>query len=115
MNERSVLSRREREAIDTFVQRLYDHHGDRVRSAVLFGSKARGDSGPESDIDLLVTSSDDDPQLRSAVRRLAARVSLEYELLLSVRALSLSQWDELARYRSPLYRSIMSEGINIGQ
>jgi predicted nucleotidyltransferase len=62
-----------------------------VRSAVLFDSKACGDAGPESDIDLLVTLSDDDLQLRSAVRRLAARVSLEYERLLSVCAVSRSQ------------------------
>jgi uncharacterized protein len=115
MSELDKLSRWEQEAIKVLVQRFYDRYGDRVRSAVLFGSKARGDAGPESDIDLLVTLSDDDPQLRSGVRRLAARVSLEYELLLSVRAVSRSQWAELSRYRFPLYQSIVSEGIKIGQ
>ena len=113
MNKLGGLSRREQEAVDVFVRRLYDRYGDRVRSAVLFGSKARGDAGPESDIDLLVTLGDDDPQLRSSVRRLAARVSLEYELLLSVRAVSRSQWDQLSRYRFPLSRSMVSEGSDI--
>lgn len=109
------MSGREQEAIDAFVQRLHDRFGDRVRLAVLFGSKARGDAGPESDIDVLVTLADDDPQLRSDVRRLAARVSLEYDLLLSVRAVSRSQWAVLSRYRFPLYQSIISEGIDISQ
>lgn len=115
MSEGTGLSGHERQAVDVFVQRLYSRFGDRVRSAVLFGSKARGDAGPESDIDLLVALADDDPRLRSEVRRLAARVSLEYNLLLSVRAVSRSQWAELARYRFPLYRAIVSEGIDLGR
>ena len=115
MSKENLLSSQEQEALDVFVQRLYAHHGDRVRSAVLFGSKARGDAGPDSDIDLLVTLADDDPHLRSQVRRLAARVSLEYDLLLSVRAASRSQWAELARYRFPLYQAIVSEGIDLSR
>ena len=113
MRTGTFLSGHEQEALDVFVQRLDRLYGDRVRSAVLFGSKARGDAGPESDIDLLVTLADDDPHLRSKVRRLAARVSLEYDLLLSVRAVSRSQWAELARYRFPLYRAVVSEGIDL--
>jgi len=36
------------------VPALYDALGDRLRSVVLFGSRARGDHHPESDWDLLV-------------------------------------------------------------
>lgn len=80
---------------------------------VLFGSKARGDASPNSDIDVLVVLSDDDPHLRSQVRRLAARVSLEYDLLLSVRAMGRFQWERLARYRFPIYQAIQSDGIDL--
>ena len=113
MKKQEPLSTREQEALDVFVRRLYTCYGDRVRSAVLFGSKARGDAGPDSDVDLLVTLADDDPHLRSEVRRLAARVSLEYDLFLSVRAVGRSQWAELARYRFPLYQAVISEGIDL--
>ena len=113
MEERSLLSTREREALVVFVERLYAHCGDRVRLVVLFGSKARGDAHPDSDLDVLVALTDDDPRLRSQVRRLAARVSLEYDLLLSVHAVGRSRWDKLARYRFPLYQAIESEGIDL--
>ena len=33
---------------------LAEEFGDRFRGLVLFGSEARGDAGPESDVDLLV-------------------------------------------------------------
>ena len=113
MSDLSALSAWEQEALGAFIQSLYLDCGDRVRSVILFGSRARGDAGPDSDVDLLVRLTDDDPYLRSRVRRLAARVSLEYDLLLSVRAVSRSHWEKLARYRFPLYQAIISEGIDL--
>ncbi len=113
MSEKSILSAREQEAIDTFVARLYLHCGDSVRSVFLFGSKARGDAGPDSDVDILVRLANDDPYLRSEVRRLAARVSFEYDLLLSVRVVSHSHWIRLSRHRFPLYQSVEAEGIDL--
>jgi predicted nucleotidyltransferase len=110
MGEQSVLSTHEREALDVFVERLYAYCGDRVRLVVLFGSKARGDTSPDSDVDVLVALTNDDPRLRSQVRRLAARVSLEHDLLLSIQAVGRSRWDKLAHYRFPLYQAIESEG-----
>lgn len=108
-----LLSTHEQEALDIFLERLYARHGDRVRSVFLFGSKARGDAGPDSDLDLLVALTNDDPRLRSQVRRLAARVSLEYDLLLSAHAMGHSQWEKLTRYHFPLYQAIESEGIDL--
>lgn len=95
------------------MERLYAEYPGQVQSVLLFGSKARGDAGPESDIDVVVTLTNDDPNLRSAVRRLAARVSLEHDLLLSVQAVSRSRWKELVRYRFPLYEAIISEGLDL--
>ena len=105
------LTDNERQALDTLVQRLYARHGDYIQSVVLFGSKARGDAGPDSDIDVLVVLTNDDPDRRTSVRRLAARVSLEYDLLISVRATGCSHWEKLSRYRFPLYQAIQAEGI----
>ena len=48
-----LLTPSEEQAVNSFVQRLLDRYPDRIRQVVLFGSKARGDSGIESDIDIL--------------------------------------------------------------
>lgn len=113
MNGHLNLTDTEQRALKALVQRLYARHGDQVQSVILFGSKSRGDAGPNSDIDVLVVLTSDDPHLRSSVRRLAARVSLEYDLLLSVRAIGRLQWDRLARYRFPIYQAIQSDGIDL--
>ena len=107
----SFLAANERRALETFVRRLHARFGGRVSSVVLFGSKARGDFGPDSDLDVLVRLTDDDSALRWEVQRLAARVSLEYDLLLSVRAVGRSQWERMARYRTPLFHALQSEGV----
>jgi predicted nucleotidyltransferase len=107
----SALTDTERQALDALVQRLYTRYHSQIQSVVLFGSKARGDASPDSDIDVLVVLTNDDPDLRSSVHRLAARVSLEYDLLISVRAVGRSHWKRLSRYRFPIYQAIQSEGI----
>jgi len=113
VDRHSALTDTEQQALAALIQRLYASYGSRIRSVVLFGSKARGDAGPDSDIDVLVVLSDDDPHLCSNVRRLAARVSLEYDLLFSVRAMGRSHWERLARYRFPIYQAIQSDGIDL--
>jgi nucleotidyltransferase-like protein len=39
-------------------QALVDRYGDRLRGVLLYGSRARGDFGPESDYDLVVLLDD---------------------------------------------------------
>jgi len=69
MGELATVTIHERQALDALVQRLYDRYGVHAQSGVLFGSKARGDDSPESDLDVLVVLRNDDPHPRSNVRR----------------------------------------------
>ena len=48
MNERAVLTK----ALAAKIRQLGERHG--IRNIRVFGSMARGESGPESDVDLLV-------------------------------------------------------------
>jgi len=111
MDKLPTLTENERQALETMVRRLRARYDDQVESVTLFGSKARGDAGPDSDIDVIVVLTNDDPHLRSNIRRLAARVSLEYDLLISMRAVGRSRWHELSHYRFPIYQAIQAEGI----
>lgn len=113
MNAQPLLSVRDKQALDAFVRALYAQHGPRVLCVTLFGSKARDDASPGSDLDLLVVLTDDDWRLRRAVCRLAARISLKHDVLLSVRAIARDQWAKLARYRFPLYKVIQAERIDL--
>jgi predicted nucleotidyltransferase len=98
-------------AISKFVDRLQQHYPERVYRTVLFGSKARGDSGPWSDIDILVVVDQDDWRFSHAISNLAADVSLEYDVLIGPRVIGQERWERMKRYRFSLYQNIIADGI----
>ena len=102
-----LLTREERQAVEAFVTELCQQYPDRVQDVMLFGSKARGDSHPDSDIDILILVDDDDWRFSHAISRLAARISLNYDVLLGPRVICHSRWR-----RSLLYPTVSSEGIS---
>ena len=101
-----LLTREERQAVDDFVEALRRQYPDRVQDVILFGSKARGDSHPDSDIDILILVDDDDWRFSHAISRLAARISLNRDVLLGPRLIRQARWR-----RSLLYPTVSSEGI----
>lgn len=111
MSRQPSLEPHEWAALQSFIQAIQVNYQNQVQMVVLFGSKARGDDSPESDIDVLVVLRNGDWRLRDTMRILGARVSLEHDVLLSIRAVSLDKWAELARYQFPLYRAIQAEGV----
>jgi len=113
MNALGFLSEKERAALGEFVKRLQAELDGRLVSLVLFGSKARGDSRPDSDIDVLVVVDDDDFETRQLVRDIAADMWLEYGCYISTRIWSLAHRRKLEELRSPLYRHIRDEGIEL--
>ncbi len=104
------------QAEDTIVDRLRNlvrrwcHRHPGVLYAALFGSYARGEAGPQSDVDLLLVARNprslekDLESLREAVRRLLGRPL----------APTLTAPDEIARLSdSPLLKAIRAEGLTL--
>ncbi len=65
-----------------------------VRDIILFGSKARGEDDPESDIDLLVlTDRAVSREEQRLVIDLLFPIELEYELVFSTLEIPVAEWD----------------------
>ncbi|MEA3460067.1 MAG: nucleotidyltransferase domain-containing protein [Chloroflexota bacterium] len=112
MNESlSQLHPNERSALKTFVARLGAQLTTPVREVWLFGSKARGDSEPDSDVDVLVILQDVDTRQVDAVHLIGARVSLEHDILLNTHIFGYRHWSDMAHYRSPLWLHVQCDGI----
>jgi predicted nucleotidyltransferase len=101
----------ERRAVSEFLDLLQRHHPGRALRTALFGSKARGDSTPGSDIDILVIVDQEDWRLSHAISDLAADVSLEYDVLIAPRVIGQERWERMTQLGFSLYRNIVAEGI----
>ena len=98
--------------IEEIKQRLVATYGDRLRGVVLYGSEARGEARPDSDIDLLVL-------LEGAVdygRDLEANLAAVYPVALRIGRRISAKPVCAAEYESvdcPLYRNARREGIAV--
>jgi predicted nucleotidyltransferase len=106
-----LLSTNERQAVKDFLTRLRKRHPDRVYQTILFGSKARGDSHTESDIDILLVADSDDWRFRHAISDIASDVSLEHGVLIGPRVIGQAHWEEMAQDRFSLHENVAREGI----
>ena len=109
----SRLTDKERQAATDFADRVRQQFGDQVVSVLVFGSRARGEAEPDSDMDLLVIMSDAGPKIRRAIRYLAVEVWQKYGIYLSTRVWSRAHWGKLEELQTLLYRNICKDGISL--
>jgi predicted nucleotidyltransferase len=92
--------------------RLSEAFGDRLRGVVLYGSEARGEGGPDSDIDVLVLL--DGPV--ESWNDIKACSDAVYPLILRTGRTIDTRPVDLKHYRegqAPLYVNARREGVNL--
>ena len=90
--------------------------GNKLKAIILFGSYARGDFEPDSDIDIMVLLDipvEQLPEARKKMRVTANALDMEYDCVIS----SIFQsYDVFEDYKtaSPFYQNIEKDGVLIG-
>ncbi len=99
-----------KEIIAQFKARLATIYGTRLKQVILYGSHARNEARPDSDIDLAIVLTGEVTPGREIDRMLDAitDVNLEHSALLSVYPVSESDYMGL---RSPLMINLRREGV----
>jgi len=103
-NEKAALAEIKRQ-----VSALFD-----VRAFIIFGSKARGDAKPDSDIDLLlITGRALEHGERHRISNIITDVNLEHDTLFSYIDVEEQEWNSKLYSFYPLHANIMREGIAV--
>lgn len=113
MNLPDHLTPNEQSAIERAVRELQVKFLAQVRFVALFGSKARGDFGPESDIDLLIISESDDWRTRHAIREPIYDVNIDYGLRISPRVIGWERFQSAAFKQSGLFTNLRQDAIEL--
>jgi predicted nucleotidyltransferase len=106
-------SEAERRMIVEFVRGLRDRLDGQVRAVILFGSRARGEAEPGSDMDVVVVINDVDLAISKWVRHLAVEVWLSHGIFVSTRVWSQAHWRRLEELQTLLYQNIRRDGIDL--
>jgi len=122
MIDLSHLPDKERRALTAYRDALLRHLPGQIRRLILYGSRARGDAEPDSDLDVAVIVVGHDQRtpegwrpapfsnlLWQEVVNTACDVSLDHDLYLSPVVLTEDRLNE----QSPFIQSIKSEGIEV--
>jgi predicted nucleotidyltransferase len=105
------LSKQEIDAVQSYIKALQQCVGGKLVDAFVFGSKARGEAQPDSDVDVMVILDHPTIDDLSEARGLAFDIWLAYQVFLSIRAMSYQQWQALAALQSLFYRNALQDAI----
>lgn len=111
-NNRPALTANERKAIEAVkksVSAVFE-----VERFMLFGSKARGDAAPDSDVDLLIiTGRDLIRNEKHKISSLVLKANLEYETNISMVVVDKETWESELWSCVPLRQNVEEEGIAV--
>jgi predicted nucleotidyltransferase len=107
------LSEAEQSAINEFRERIVGKLGNNLHLLRLFGSKARGDSHQESDIDMFIVVGHKSEKAQDAITSAGIDMLLEYQLPVTTIMRSIEEFNYFAELKTNFFLNVMEEGIDL--
>jgi uncharacterized protein len=79
----------------------------------IFGSKARGDSGPDSDLDVLLIVKDEAAGLKREMRRVGYLLAATGEIVPSILVYTETEWESRRRTGSPFRGNVERDEVRV--
>lgn len=79
----------------------------------IFGSKARGDASPESDIDIMIEVEDYTHEVESKIDDIVYEINIAHDCFISATIFGKEELTEGPLGESPLYKVIEREGVKV--
>lgn len=95
------------------IEEAFNLLADKIYKIILYGSYARGDFTPESDVDVIILlncSKDEVKLYRKQISRLSSRIGLQNDIEISILLRDRVSYEEGMKVL-PFYRNINQEGI----
>lgn len=108
-----AFSTEEKSALKNFKNFLKQILGAQLIELKLFGSKARGDDQPNSDLDVLIIVATDDWHIRDKVYDVATDVLLQMDVCISPKVISESKFVQLCKECTSFVHNVSKDAITV--
>jgi predicted nucleotidyltransferase len=108
-----TLGSQEQAWLDLYRRALTDNFPGLVDQIIIYGSKARGEAGPESDIDVLVILRKGDRTIKSRVREMGHLLAVTSAAVPSIMVYTLEEWSTRKEGGSPFYHAVTRDGVRV--
>jgi predicted nucleotidyltransferase len=113
MTDLEHLTKEEKAGLEEIKERVQTIVGQRLRGIRLFGSKARGDFDPESDLDIAILVDGLDQETKRKIIDIVADVELKFLVVVSSLVLSWEDFQSLRSRERRIALDIESEGVPV--
>jgi predicted nucleotidyltransferase len=107
------LTEDENKAINEIREEVVALAGNKLKGFYLFGSKARGDYDPESDVDIAIIVDELDRELKKKIIDIVVKAEVKYIVVIFSLVLSLQEFTELKNRERRIALDIEREGIQL--
>lgn len=110
-----MVNSRIKEIVSIFAREARSIYGSKLNGVILYGSCARGDNAPDSDIDLLLLLSVAPEEIgkeRNKIFDVSDELDLEYDVVLAPVFQSVDTYNKYVQV-SNFYQNIQREGVRI--
>ena len=101
----------EQPIIEEFKRRIEGRFPGELIRLVIFGSKARGEATPESDVDLLAVIQSENWRLGDEIRGVGYALELEHGVVLSIQVISRNHYERLRANGTQFFHVLEQEGV----
>ena len=110
---RMRLKRSERAWLKAYREELASKYAEWVEEMIVYGSKARGDAGPESDLDVLLIVKNKAKARKCDLREVGHLLAAGTDVMSSIMVYTRREWDARKESGSPFRRNVERDGVRV--
>jgi len=109
------LEPNDRKIVGEYTKLIRTNFPNKVRDIILYGSKARGDSNSESDIDMLIVVNEHDKKTKRKISDLCWDVMAnnDFKAYLSSIVFSQTEYEQYRQWNSSFLANVLHEGVRL--